>query len=684
MQSSAASSSSASTSRPTRRCRSSARARGQGRHPRGARSRGRPVRDRAAPARRARWAGWPGRPRPRSRRRDLPSAVYGEARDAAGRMLGHVTPRLPAGETAPAAPRLPATICDRRAAHRRLGRAGRATASSPGRARRRARRRGDPAHGGRRGAVAAAADRGARLRRRAARARLRRLVDRARSACARWTRSAPRRARSPPATCPPRGARRAAHGGRPPRPLAQRDARAPGAGVRRAARERGAPAPLPRRRVARAAHAAVVDPRLRRAVPDRRRGAARGRREGDDAHRGRVGADGRARRGPARARAPGRGPRADPRAGRSGASSPATRSTMRAPSRRSARSRCTATATATSSSRATRGSCARCSPTCCATRSCTRRRERRSRCRCTRATGTRRSLCVTSDRGCRPTIRASSSIASGAPTRAAGAGARAPVSGWRSWRGSSPRTAAGRRRPTPTGGGARFEVVLPLDDATRRRTRERGRASLPPVLRKALRRRGAPRGSSSCSSRWRGVRTWSRRSCSATTTGAPRRGPARQRAGPGTFESAHPFAPYYVVPRKRLRDPSELSRVARNKIADASPRARCPRARWPAARRSCACRCARRGRAGDGRGRPLHVVSDARPLRGWFTALPGCMVEPVRRAQLDLDSGAPRCATSAPTSAARDARARGHARGPADDRAAAPPRSATASRGRPS
>ena len=45
---------------------------------------------------------------------------------------------------------------------------------------------------------------------------------------------------------------------------------------------------------------------------------ARGRREGDDAHRGRVGAHGRARRGPARARAPGRGPRAGARAGRPG------------------------------------------------------------------------------------------------------------------------------------------------------------------------------------------------------------------------------------------------------------------------------------------------------------------------------------------------------------------------------
>ena len=37
----------------------------------------------------------------------LSSALYGEARDATGEVLGRVTPRLPAGETAPAAPRLP-------------------------------------------------------------------------------------------------------------------------------------------------------------------------------------------------------------------------------------------------------------------------------------------------------------------------------------------------------------------------------------------------------------------------------------------------------------------------------------------------------------------------------------------------------------------------------------------------
>jgi two-component system OmpR family sensor kinase len=52
-----------------------------------------------------------GRPRPRGDRGpggNLPSAVYGEARNAAGRLLGHVTPGLPPSQTPPPAPDLPA------------------------------------------------------------------------------------------------------------------------------------------------------------------------------------------------------------------------------------------------------------------------------------------------------------------------------------------------------------------------------------------------------------------------------------------------------------------------------------------------------------------------------------------------------------------------------------------------
>ena len=84
------------------------RAAGQGRHraPRRGRQAGRPGARRTA--RRARRPGGPGGPR----RPDagLSSALYGEARDATGKVLGRVTPRLPAGETAPAAPQLPAEL----------------------------------------------------------------------------------------------------------------------------------------------------------------------------------------------------------------------------------------------------------------------------------------------------------------------------------------------------------------------------------------------------------------------------------------------------------------------------------------------------------------------------------------------------------------------------------------------
>ena len=87
----------------------------------------------------------------------------------------------------------------------------------------------------------------------------------------------------------PRRARRRAHRGRPARPRAERDARPDRERVRGAHRVRSAAAALRRRRVARAAHAAHVDPRLRRAVPARRGRPARRSRQGDAAHRGRSG-----------------------------------------------------------------------------------------------------------------------------------------------------------------------------------------------------------------------------------------------------------------------------------------------------------------------------------------------------------------------------------------------------------
>ena len=77
----------------------------------------------------------------------------------------------------------------------------------------------------------------------------------------------PHPARAERATRAPRSAGWAA--------LAQRDAHPDRAGVRRAASVRGAAAPVRRRRLARAADAADLDPRLRRAVPPRRGRAGR-------------------------------------------------------------------------------------------------------------------------------------------------------------------------------------------------------------------------------------------------------------------------------------------------------------------------------------------------------------------------------------------------------------------------
>jgi two-component system OmpR family sensor kinase len=57
--------------------------------------------------------GAPGGPGPGGDRRpgaNLPSAVYGEARDASGRVLGRVRPGLALGQTAPPAPDLPANL----------------------------------------------------------------------------------------------------------------------------------------------------------------------------------------------------------------------------------------------------------------------------------------------------------------------------------------------------------------------------------------------------------------------------------------------------------------------------------------------------------------------------------------------------------------------------------------------
>jgi hypothetical protein len=109
----------------------------------------------------------------------------------------------------------------------------------------------------------------------------------------------------------------------------------------------------------------------------------------------------------------------------------------------------------------------------------------------------------------------------------------------------------------------------------------------------------------------------------------------------GSFESAHPYAPYYVVPRSRVRDPSRLSRQARNKIMSQPASAL---SKGAVAGSPQIVRLALRSTAAD----PVtveavrfRVASRARPLHGWFTALSGCQAKPVPRAQADLDARRP-------------------------------------------
>jgi hypothetical protein len=106
----------------------------------------------------------------------------------------------------------------------------------------------------------------------------------------------------------------------------------------------------------------------------------------------------------------------------------------------------------------------------------------------------------------------------------------------------------------------------------------------------------------------------------------------------GTFAAAHPYAPYYVVPRKRFGSPSDLTRAARNNLVT---RPESAIGKGALAGSPQIVRLSLRSES-DG---PVtvdavraKVVSDARPLRGWFTALPGCEFEAVPRARLNLDS----------------------------------------------
>lgn len=106
---------------------------------------------------------------------------------------------------------------------------------------------------------------------------------------------------------------------------------------------------------------------------------------------------------------------------------------------------------------------------------------------------------------------------------------------------------------------------------------------------------------------------------------------------PGTFAGAHPYAPYYVVPRKRFATPSKLSRPARNKLVTQPESAL---QKGALAGSPQVVRLELRATSDE----PVtvdavrvKVISDARPLAGWYTAAASCDFEGVRRARIDLD-----------------------------------------------
>ncbi|HEX4363024.1 MAG TPA: hypothetical protein VHZ75_00625 [Solirubrobacteraceae bacterium] len=107
---------------------------------------------------------------------------------------------------------------------------------------------------------------------------------------------------------------------------------------------------------------------------------------------------------------------------------------------------------------------------------------------------------------------------------------------------------------------------------------------------------------------------------------------------PGSFSADHPYAPYYVIPDKRFADPSKLTHLARNNLLTrpASALSKGALAGSPQIVRLAL----RTTSAAPVTIDAIHVEvrSRAKPLRGWYTALPSCMLTPVPRAKLHLGS----------------------------------------------
>jgi hypothetical protein len=106
---------------------------------------------------------------------------------------------------------------------------------------------------------------------------------------------------------------------------------------------------------------------------------------------------------------------------------------------------------------------------------------------------------------------------------------------------------------------------------------------------------------------------------------------------PGTFQAAHVFAPYYVVPDKRVSSPAKLSKAATNRFVT---RPEAALAKGAEAGSPQIVRLQLRSTTDDPvtvEGVSADVVSDARPVKGWFTAQPACSLHRVRVARVSLD-----------------------------------------------
>ena len=109
----------------------------------------------------------------------------------------------------------------------------------------------------------------------------------------------------------------------------------------------------------------------------------------------------------------------------------------------------------------------------------------------------------------------------------------------------------------------------------------------------------------------------------------------------GTFQAAHAFAPYYVVPDKRVASPADLSDAATNRFVT---RPEAALSKGAQAGSPQIVRLELRSTTDDPvtiEGVSVDVVSDARPLKGWFTAQPSCTFERVRTARISLDARRP-------------------------------------------